>query len=48
MEQRKEAEEVQRLRELYLWEQAMNEQKKREDKINIMKAHQVRFTQVPL
>ncbi|XP_036429901.1 coiled-coil domain-containing protein 173 isoform X1 [Colossoma macropomum] len=40
MEQKKEAEELQRLRELYLREQYMHEQKKQEEKINIMRAHQ--------
>uniref|UniRef100_W5KEG4 Cilia and flagella associated protein 210 n=1 Tax=Astyanax mexicanus TaxID=7994 RepID=W5KEG4_ASTMX len=40
MEERKEAEETQRLRQLFLWEQSMHEQNKQEEKRNIMRAHQ--------
>ncbi len=37
-----EAEEIERLRDLHLWEQSMNERKKQEEKRSAMKAHQVR------
>ncbi|KAG7464055.1 hypothetical protein MATL_G00183190 [Megalops atlanticus] len=39
LESKKEAEELQRLRELYEWERSMHEQKKQEEKRNIMKGH---------
>uniref|UniRef100_A0A8C7LR28 Cilia and flagella associated protein 210 n=1 Tax=Oncorhynchus mykiss TaxID=8022 RepID=A0A8C7LR28_ONCMY len=39
LENKKEAEELQRLKELFLWEQCMQEQKKEEQKRNTMKAH---------
>lgn len=38
------AEEIERLRDLHLWEQSMNERKKQEEKRSAMKAHQVRTT----
>lgn len=46
LENKKEAEELQRLKELFLWEQCMQEQKKEEQKRNTMKAHMVRYLDV--
>lgn len=34
--------EIERLRDLHLWEQSMIERKKHEEKRSVMKAHQVR------
>ncbi|XP_052422203.1 cilia- and flagella- associated protein 210-like [Carassius gibelio] len=39
-EVKREAEEVERLRDLHLWEQSMNERRKQEEKRSVMKAHQ--------
>lgn len=41
-EANREAEEIERLRDLHLWEQSMNERKKLEEKGSVMKAYQVR------
>ncbi|XP_016118652.1 coiled-coil domain-containing protein 173-like, partial [Sinocyclocheilus grahami] len=38
-EVKREAEEIERLRDLHLWEQSMNECKKQEEKRSVMKAH---------
>lgn len=47
-EMRKEAQEIERLRQLHLWEQAVTEQKKDEEKRNVMKAHRVRLSHTAL
>ncbi|XP_050974507.1 cilia- and flagella- associated protein 210 [Labeo rohita] len=39
-EVKREAEEIERLRDLHLWEQSMNERKRQEEKRGAMKAHQ--------
>lgn len=43
-EMRKEAREIERLRQLHFWEQALTEQKKEEEKRNTMKTHRVRLS----
>lgn len=45
MGQKKEAEELERIQELYIKEQTEREQKKQEGKRNIMKAYQVNRSQ---
>ncbi|XP_059418502.1 cilia- and flagella- associated protein 210 [Carassius carassius] len=43
-EAKREAEEIERLRDLHLWEQSMNERKKLEEKGSVMKAYQEYLT----
>lgn len=45
-EVRKEASEIERLRQLRLWERATTEQKKEEEKRKMMKAHRVRLSHI--